>query len=74
AKLLLVRALHGALAYGLCRLLTGCFPMLAQAFMPMVGHTEALHAIRADISPLLPLLLLLLTALAARFPRPSASS
>ncbi|MEG0492294.1 MAG: hypothetical protein RR696_03760 [Clostridia bacterium] len=74
AKLLLLRALHGALAYGLCRLFLGCFPMLAQAFMPMVGHMEALPVIRADISPLLPLLLLLLTALAARFPRPSASS
>ncbi|MEG2719029.1 MAG: hypothetical protein RSA55_05785, partial [Clostridia bacterium] len=73
AKLLLLRALHGALAYGLCWLLLGCFPMLAQAFMPMAGGTEALHVIRAHISPLLPLLLLL-TALAARFPRPSASS
>ena len=64
-KLLAVRALHGAIAYGLCLLLFSCFPMLAQTFAPLAG-SGALSAAPAGFSPFLFILLLMLTTFAVR--------
>ena len=70
AKLLTMRVLHGALSYGLCRLLFAFFPMLARTFA--AADAPAFAAVWG-LPPLIPALLIVLSVPALRQPRSPVS-